>query len=219
MALNCSSDQEEWMLMQQRQRKSRSQSLPQSVLGLQLGQRGSKILHPAGSMKVASYINKIPQFIQLQNQNPPCVKLDYNETVFESPSPERKRKNKKEEDDSQISGVTTHQDEDLLSIQKGLEMRPSNMSTLQIPNSGKIQVFSNKIICLLISLCLVVTTCRISFLFYRQYNNNLPSDSYKTTFYVSINNLQNNTKLHKITSILFYFYSPSTSKKLFSTIY
>ena len=134
--MNKYTNQEEWMLMQQRQRKSRSQSLPQSALGLEIGRRGSGILNPAGSKKVANYINKIPQLIQLQQQNPPCVKLNCGETLVESPSPELKKPTKKREDDSQQCRATPYHDENLLSLGKGGEMRLSNMSTLQLPDSG-----------------------------------------------------------------------------------
>ena len=85
--------QEEWMLMQQRLRKSRSQSIPQS--GLDIGRSGTGILNPAGSKKVAKDINEVPQPIHLQQQNPSCVKLDCNKTLVESPSPGLKKQSKK----------------------------------------------------------------------------------------------------------------------------
>ena len=136
-----SADPEEWMLMQQRHKQSRSQSLPQSTLGLEPGSRGPRILHPSrNSKKVANYITKIPQLIQLHEQNPPCVKLDLSDTIIESPSPELKLKNKGENDDvSHKTGSTEEEydDEDLLNFKKYGEVRSSNMSTLQLPNSGK----------------------------------------------------------------------------------
>ena len=135
-----SADPEEWMLMQQRHKQSRSQSLPQSTLGLQPGSRGPRILPPSGnSKKVANYITKFPQLIQLQEQNPPCVKLDCSETLIESPSPELKHETKVESDDvSPKTGSTPpYDDEDLLNFKKYGEVRSTNMSTLQLPNCGK----------------------------------------------------------------------------------
>jgi hypothetical protein len=134
--MNKYTNQEEWTLMQQRKRKSRSQSLPQSALGLEIGRRGSGVLNPAGSKKVANYINKIPQLIQLQHQNPPCVKLNCNETLVESPSPELKKQIKKREGNSQQSRSTPYHDENLMSHGKDGETWLSNMSTLQLPDSG-----------------------------------------------------------------------------------
>ena len=141
--MNEYTNQEEWMLMQQRQRKSRSQSLPQSALGLEIGRSASGILNPAGSKKVANYINKLPQLIQLQQQNPPCVKLNCNEMLVESPSPELKKQRKKREDDSQQSRPTTYHDENLLNLRNDGEMRLSNMSTLQLPDSGNTNTSGN----------------------------------------------------------------------------
>ena len=132
-------DPEELMLMQQRHNTPRSQSLPQSALGLEPGSRGPRILqHSGNSKKVANYITKIPQLIQLQQQNPPCVKLDCSDTLIEFPSPELKCKTIEENDDvSPETRTGSYDDEDLLSFKKYGEVRPSNMSTLQIPNSGK----------------------------------------------------------------------------------
>ena len=133
-------DPEELMLMQQRHKNSRSQSLPQSALGLEPGSRGPRIFQPSGnSKKVANYITKIPQLIQLQQQNPPCVKLDCRDTLIESPSPERKCRTKEENDDvsPETGTVPPYDDEDLLTFKKYGEVRPSKMSTLQIPSSGK----------------------------------------------------------------------------------
>ena len=142
--MNYAKDQEEWMLVKQRQRKSRSQSLPQAAIGLEIGQRGARILNATGSKKLTNYVQKIPPLIQLQHQNPPCKKLDCNEKLFESPSPEIKRKNKKEADGSRRIGTKTYRDANLLSLEKDREIRSSTMSTLQLPDSGnKDEQFSN----------------------------------------------------------------------------
>ena len=135
--MNEYTNQEEWMLMQQRQRKSRSQSLPHSALGLGIGRRGSGILNPEGSKKVANYINKIPQLIQLQQQNPPCVKLNSDDSFLDSPLPEVKRLTKIKEDKMQRTSVKPYHQEDHLSVGKDLEeVRLSNMSKLQLPDTG-----------------------------------------------------------------------------------
>ena len=135
--MNEYTNQEEWMLMQQRQRKSRSQSLPHSALGLGIGRRGSGILNPEGSKKVANYINKIPQLIQLQQQNPPCVKLNSDDSLLESPLPEVKKLTKIEEDETQRTRIKPYHEEDQLSVGKDLEeVRLSNMSKLQLPDTG-----------------------------------------------------------------------------------
>ena len=135
-----SADPEEWMLMQQRHKQSRSQSLPQSALILEPGSRGPRILHNSkNSQKAAGYITKIPNLIQLHQQNPLCVKLDCSDTLIESPSPELKLKTKGESDDvsPKTGSVETYDGEDLLNFKKYGEVRSTNMSTLQLPNAGK----------------------------------------------------------------------------------
>ena len=136
--MNRCKDQEEWMLMQQRQKKSRAQSLPHSALGIQIGQRGPKIINTnTGPKKVANYINKIPKVIQLQNQNQPCIKLDYSETLFETASSEIKRSSEKDGNDCKQILPSSYRDENLLSLEKNHEIRSSQMSTLQLPDMGR----------------------------------------------------------------------------------
>ena len=130
-------DHEEWMLMQQRQKKSRAQSLPHSALGIQVGQRGPKIINAnTGPKKVANYINKIPKVIQLQNQNQPCIKLDCGETLFEKASSEIKKSSEKDGNDCKQILPSSYCDKNLLSLEKNHEIRSSQMSTLQLPDMG-----------------------------------------------------------------------------------
>ena len=136
--MNRCKDQEEWMLMQQRQKKSRAQSLPHSALGIQIGQRGPKIINTnTGPKKAANYINKIPKVIQLQNQNQPCIKLDCSETLFETASSEIKRSSEKDGNDCKQILPSSYRDENLLSLEKNHEIRSSQMSTLQLPDMGR----------------------------------------------------------------------------------
>ena len=136
--MNRSKDQEEWMLMQQRQKKSRAQSLPHSALGIQIGQRGPRIINTnTGPKKAANYINKIPKVIQLQNQNQPCIKVDCSETLFETASSEIKRSTEKDGNDCKQNLPSSYRDENLLSLEKNHEIRSSQMSTLQLPDMGR----------------------------------------------------------------------------------
>ena len=135
--MNNEKTQDQWMLLKQRQRKSRSHSVPQAPIALELGNLGTRMLHPVGSTKVANYVNRIPQLIQVQHQNPPRQKLECNETLMESPWQELKSTSKKKGDDGPKIGSNAYRDVNVLSLEKGHEIRSSNMSTLQLPDLSK----------------------------------------------------------------------------------
>ena len=130
--MNSRNDPEEWMLMNQRQRKPRSQSLPQAAVGFEIGQCGTK-----SSRRVAHYVNKIPQLVNLNHQNRPCEKLDSNPILFEeSPSPELRRKTKKGESEGRRTRQRQFLDLNLLSNVKDGDSGKYNKSTLQVPDTG-----------------------------------------------------------------------------------
>ena len=202
--MNRCKDQEEWMLMQQRQKKSRAQSLPHSALGIQIGQRGPKIINTnTGPKKVANYINKIPKVIQLQNQNQPCIKLDCSETLFETASSEIKTSSEKDGNDCKQILPSSYRDENLLSLEKNHEIRSSQMSTLQLPDMGRnIEIiFQQSRFFVVLTLLMIVHTpvkLSINFMFFK----------YQLIYMIKLK-----TKFSLVKLFMDFFRLPSAKKK------
>ena len=202
--MNRCKDQEEWMLMQQRQKKSRAQSLPHSALGIQIGQRGPKIINTnTGPKKVANYINRIPKLNQLQNQNQPCIKLDCSETLFETASSEIKTSSEKDGNDCKQILPSSYRDENLLSLEKNHEIRSSQMSTLQLPDMGRnIEIiFQQSRFFVVLTLLMIVHTpvkLSINFMFFK----------YQLSFTIKLK-----TKFSFVKLFMDFFRLPSAKKK------
>ena len=129
-------NQEELMLMKQRYTKPRSQSLPQAAVGLETGQPTSRLFNPTSTQRVAHWAQRFPQMINLNHNNPPCEKLDTDRILFESPSPEIRRKPRREDGEGRRTRQKSCADSNFRKDAKGCEIEKYNMSTLQVPSAG-----------------------------------------------------------------------------------